>query len=84
MSPKAKCGGTESIEIILVLHDWDICISGLVTANTVMGVSIPGQRRKDADLQKDQVFKKMVRAAQIKGQLKQVQDSVAELAKMIE
>merc|ERR1712183_264579 len=55
----------------------------LVTADTVMGMNPALMSGKDAGLQKDQkMFKKMVRAAEIKGQLKQVQDSVASLAKL--
>merc|ERR1712183_279552 len=71
----------EKMKAVVVL--FFVC---LVTANTVMGMSYQKQTfGKDAGIQKnDAVFKKMVRAAKLKAQIKHVQDSLAELAKMSE
>jgi len=54
----------------------------LLSATTVTSRVVPRVPGKDVDLQTDQVYKDMVRAAKIKVQLQRVQDSVTELAQM--
>ena len=74
--------GEKAIEIHICIY----CISGLVTADTVIGSFPSGMKTPfgKKDVERDAVFNRMVHAARIKVQLKQVQDGVAELAKMIE